>query len=66
MELAENFVTDAQGNRIGVLLSIKDYQKLLDALEELEAIQAYDNAVAFDDEEMSFEMAISEIEKGRS
>ncbi len=66
MELTEKFITDAQGKRIGVLLSIEDYQKLLDALEELEAIQAYDNAIASDDEEIPFEVAIYEIEKGRS
>jgi hypothetical protein len=65
MQLREKYVTDAQGDRIGVLLGMEEYQQLLEALEELEAMRAYDSAIASDDEEIPFEVAISEIEKCR-
>ena len=38
------YVVDAQGNRIGVLLDMATYEKLFEALEELEDIRAYDEA----------------------
>ena len=62
MQLKEKYITDQQGNRIGVLLDIEEYQQLLEQLEELEAIQAYDHAILLDEEEIPFEVAISEIE----
>lgn len=65
MDLKEKYVTDQQGNRIGILLDIEEYQKLLEELEELEAIRAYDNAILSDDEEIPFEVAIAEIERNR-
>lgn len=65
MELREKYITDAQGNRIGVLLDIEEYQKLLEELDELDAIRAYDHAVKSDEEEIPFELVISEIENNR-
>jgi len=46
----EHYVVDENGNRIGVLLDLEDYQKLLEELEELESIRAYDAAKASGDE----------------
>jgi hypothetical protein len=40
----QQFVTDAQGKRVGVLLDLKSYQRLREAEEELADIQAYDAA----------------------
>jgi hypothetical protein len=40
----ERFIVDKKGQRIGVLLDIEYYQKLLEELEELEAIRADDAA----------------------
>jgi hypothetical protein len=61
----ENYVIDQQGNPIGVVLDIADYRKLLEDLEELESIRAYDAAKASGDEAIPFEQAISEIEQNR-
>ncbi|MDJ0902883.1 MAG: hypothetical protein QNJ55_29190 [Xenococcus sp. MO_188.B8] len=61
----KKYITDAQGNRIGIVLDIEEYQKLLEELEELEAIRAYDNAISTDEEEIPFELAIAEIENSR-
>ncbi|GBF81269.1 hypothetical protein [Aphanothece sacrum] len=63
MKIKEKYIIDPNGNRIGVLLDMEEYQKILEALEELEAIRAYDNAI--NDQEISFDVAISEIEKCR-
>jgi PHD/YefM family antitoxin component YafN of YafNO toxin-antitoxin module len=61
----ENYVIDDQGNPIGVVLDIADYRKLLEELEELESIRAYDAAKASGDEAIPFEQAIAEIEQNR-
>ena len=37
-----HFITDSIGNKIGVVLSIKEYERILDELEELEDIRLYD------------------------
>ncbi|GBE77065.1 unknown protein [Microcystis aeruginosa NIES-87] len=65
MKLKERYITDDQGNRIGVLLDIEEYQKLLEESEELDAIRAYDLAVSGEDDEIPFEVAISEIENSQ-
>jgi len=40
----QRYVVDAQGNRVAVLLDVATYEKLFEALEELEDIRAYDKA----------------------
>jgi hypothetical protein len=44
-ENVEQFLTDAQGKRTGVLLDLGTYQRLREAEEELADIQAYDSAL---------------------
>jgi hypothetical protein len=61
----ERFIIDEKGHRIGVLLDIEDYQRLLEELEELEAIRAYDAAKASRDEVLPLEQALAEIEQDR-
>ena len=65
LQLKERFLVDESGQRIGVLLDIEDYQRLLEELEELEAIRAYDAAKASGDEVLPLEQALAEIEKDR-
>lgn len=38
--LKESYLVDTEGKRIGVLLSISDYQKLISRLEELDAFRS--------------------------
>lgn len=61
----ERYIVDDEGNRIGVLLDMDDYQKILEELEELESIRAYDMAKASNDEAIPFDQAIREIENNR-
>jgi hypothetical protein len=60
--LKEHFIVDENGQRVGVLLDIKDYRQLLEDVEELEAIRAYDAAKASGDEAVPLEQALAEIE----
>jgi hypothetical protein len=66
IESKEKFVTDSQGNRIGVLLEVEEYRRLLDALEELESIRAYDAAVAVREDAVPFEKAVEELKRDRT
>lgn len=61
----EQYIVNEKGDRVGVILEIADYQHLLEELEELECVRAYDAAKASDDEAISFEQAIAEIEQAR-
>jgi hypothetical protein len=61
----ERFLVDESGQRIGVLLDIADYLRLLEELEELETIRAYETAKASGDEVLPLEQALVEIEKNR-
>jgi PHD/YefM family antitoxin component YafN of YafNO toxin-antitoxin module len=65
VDLKERYVVDETGNRVAVLIDIDEYQKILQALEELESINAYDEAKASDDEIISFDQALQEIENSR-
>ena len=65
-ETKEKFVTDSQGNRIAVLVEVEEYRRLLDALEELESIRAYDSAVAVRDEAIPFDKAVEELKRDRA
>ncbi|NOS90673.1 MAG: hypothetical protein HOP30_02015 [Cyclobacteriaceae bacterium] len=42
--MAAQFITDHLGKKQGVLLSIKEYNKILKDLEELDDIRAFDSA----------------------
>lgn len=63
--IRERYVVDEQGKQVGVLLDIRDYRKILEELEELEVIRAYDAAKTSGDEAIPFEQAIEEIERER-
>lgn len=61
----EQYVVDAHGNRVKVLLDIAEYNRLLEALEELDDLRAYDEARASGDEAVPFERVVAEIERAR-
>ena len=59
----ERYVVDEEGHRIGVILDMAEYRKMVEELEELESIRAYDAAKASGDEAIPFEQAVDEIER---
>jgi hypothetical protein len=56
----ERYIVDEKGNRVGVLLDLDDYRRLLQEVEELESIRAYDAAKVTGDEAIPFEEAVGE------
>lgn len=38
------YITDNKGNKLSVILPLRDYEKMVDELEELEDIRLYDEA----------------------
>lgn len=63
--LNEQYLVDADGNRVKAVLDLADYQRLLEALEELDDLRAYDEAKASGDEAIPLEQALAEIERER-
>ena len=61
----KKYVTDRRGQKVGVVLTMEDYRKVLADIEELESIRAYDAAKASGDEAIPFQQAIQEIERSR-
>lgn len=57
LAVKEQFLTDAGGKRVGVLLDLVTYERLREAEEELADIQAYDAARP---------KVMAEIARGRS
>jgi len=57
-----HYVVDEKKKPKAVLLSIKEWEEIVNALEELDDIRAYDVAKAGDPESIPFEQAIREIE----
>ena len=61
--MKQRFVVDQEGRKVEVLLDIAEYHELLDAVEQLESIRAYDAAKASGDETVPFDEAVAEIEQ---
>jgi hypothetical protein len=57
------FITDGKGKKISAVLPIKQYQLLLEELEELEDIRAYDKAKAKKEKPLPLRDAISQRRK---
>ncbi|MGO9372794.1 MAG: hypothetical protein ACLQBD_11920 [Syntrophobacteraceae bacterium] len=61
-----DYLVDEEGRRKAVVAPISDWEQIVDALEELDDIRAYDDAKGDPTETIPFEQAISEINKGIS
>ena len=55
------YLTDRSGRKLGIVLPIREYKKILADLEELDAIREYDAAKASHDEAIPFQKAVGEI-----
>ena len=54
----EKYLIDENGQRVGVLIDIPEYQRILEELEELESVRAYDAAKTSGDKSIPFEEAL--------
>ena len=57
------FITDFSGKKIAVILLIKNYNKIIEELEELEDIKLYDVAKASNEESLPIDEAFELIER---
>ena len=64
--LRQQFIEDSQGHKIAVLLPIDEYNSMLEQLEEIKDIKAFDAAKTSDDEIIPFDQAVKEIEAKRN
>jgi hypothetical protein len=57
------FITDSNGKKISAVLPIKQYQQLLEELEELDDIRSYDKAKARNEKPIPLRDAIQQRRK---
>lgn len=60
------YLVDEEGNRRAVVVPISDWQRIVEALEELDDIRAYDEAKQEPSDTIPFEQAVTEINEGNS
>lgn len=61
IELHPQYVVDESGNRHSVLLSVKEYEHLLDIIEDINDAAALDKAVAGSNDLVDLEQAEAEL-----
>ena len=59
------YVTDDNGKKVAVILPLTEYEKLLDDVDELESIKAYDKAKTRKQEFVPAEEVFKSIERKR-
>lgn len=59
------FVVNENGEKIAVVISIEDYNKILEEREDLEDIRAYDEAKASKEPAVPLQEALDEIRRER-
>ncbi len=64
MVVHPKFVVDEHQNRQAVLLSYEEWEKIVDEIEELDEIRAYDERKSRPSEPVTFDDAVKEIRNG--
>ena len=62
----KQFLTDEKGEKIAVVISIKEYEELLEELEDAEAIREYQEAKASGEVGVPWDEALARIERERN
>ena len=65
LNLNPKFITDKKGEKISVVLPIKDYNLLMEELEEIEDLKLYDNAKKSNEPSIPIDDAFKIIESKR-
>jgi len=64
IELHEEYLVDERGNRKAVVVPVAEWEQVIELLEELDDIRAYDEAKSQPSEPVPFEQAVTEIREG--
>jgi PHD/YefM family antitoxin component YafN of YafNO toxin-antitoxin module len=59
------FVVNERGEKIAVMISIEEYEKILEDLEDLDDIREFDEAKASGETPIPFDEAVDRIERNR-
>lgn len=59
------FITDTKGKKISAIVPIKEYNQILEQLDELACIKAYDKAKAGKQQFVPLKEALRQVEKKR-
>jgi PHD/YefM family antitoxin component YafN of YafNO toxin-antitoxin module len=59
------FLTNEKGENIAVVISIQEYEELMEELEDLQAVREYDEAKASGETPVPIEQAFAEIRRNR-
>lgn len=65
MKEPTQFLTNEKGEKIAVVISIEEYEKILEELEEPEDIRAFDEAEASGETPIPFDQALADIKRSR-
>jgi hypothetical protein len=67
--MSARYIVDENGKRVSVILPIEEYERLIESLEDLEDVRAYDEAKGALDrgesEVIPLEQAMREIREGK-
>jgi len=66
IQFHEQYLVDEEGNRKAVVVPISSWEQILEALDELDDIRAYDEAKREPSNPVPFEQALSEIKQRMS
>jgi len=66
MKKPTRFLTNEKGEKIAVVLDMGEYEKLLEELEDAEALVEYHEAKALGEVPIPLDEALSQIKKNRS
>lgn len=62
-KIEHQFLTDVNGTKKAVIIPLDEWQKLMDELEELDDIKAYDQAKTSPTSSVPFKEAVKQISK---
>jgi hypothetical protein len=65
MKEPTQFITNEKGERIAVIVSIEDYEEMIETIEDLLDIRAIDEAKASGEVPIPFEQAMAENRRNR-
>ena len=66
MKAPTRFLTNEKGEKLAVVLEIEEYEKLLEELEDAEALREYHEAKASGEVGVPFDEAMARIERERN
>ena len=66
ISIHEEYIMDEGGRKKAVVVPVAEWEQILDALEELDDIRAYDEAKSHPSESIPFDQAVREIRESDS